>query len=211
MENNPPNDNTSFPKGILSAVFLDPEATAIKITSSTDGKQAQTDVCQVDPESPMFQDLMKLTTLETIEEDSIENTKLEIANWKRFDEWEKHEGEIEKWKKGEWKRTEAFVKKNKEEAEAFVNKHEEEWAKAKTSEQRAALAEPTIAQLDAHWSLKKLIKNVTEDFTKEDLFTLKLDVFATDVVTNSEDRVKRSAIRKANTPLEILVCYNAML
>ena len=172
MKKNIPNDNASFTRGILSAVFLDPEATAIKICSTgenlIDGlPEALTDVCQVDPESPMFQDLMKLTTLDAIEEDSIENTKIEIGNWQKFVAWEKGIAEIK--------------------------------------------PEPTIEQLDAHWSLKNLIKNVTEDFTKEDLFALKLDVFATDVVTNSEDREKRSAIRKAKTPLEILVCYNAML
>ena len=161
------NENKTFPRGILSALFLDPEATAIVITHYNEQEEPLTDVCQVDPESPMFQDLMKLTTLEAIEEDSIENTKIEIANWQKFDAWEKSITEIE--------------------------------------------SEPTIEQLDTHWSLKNLIKNVTVDFTKEDLFALKLDVFATDVVTNSEDRAKRSAIRKAKTPLEILVCYNDML
>jgi hypothetical protein len=161
------NENKTFPRGILSALFLDPEATAIVITHYNEQEEPLTDVCQVDPESPMFQDLMKLTTLEAIEEDSIENTKIEIANWQKFDAWEKSITEIE--------------------------------------------PEPTIEQLDTHWSLKNLIKNVTENFTKEDLFALKLDVFATDVVTNSEDRAKRSAIRKAKTPLEILVCYNDML
>ena len=161
------NENKPFPRGILSALFLDPEATAIVITHYNEQEEPLTDVCQVDPESPMFQDLMKLTTLEAIEEDSIENTKIEIANWQKFEAWEKSITEIE--------------------------------------------SEPTIEQLDTHWSLKNLIKNVTENFTKEDLFALKLDVFATDVVTNSEDRAKRSAIRKAKTPLEILVCYNAML
>jgi hypothetical protein len=166
-------DNTTFPRGILSAIFLDPEATAVKITSYNENNESITDVCQVDPDSPMFQDLMKLTTLEAIEEDSVENTKLEIDNWKLFNSWEKGVTE--------------------------------------SIEESTIATESTIEQLDVHWNLKNLLKNITEDFTKEDLFALKLDVFATEAVTKSDDRVKRSAIRKAKTPLEILVCYNDML
>jgi hypothetical protein len=87
------------------------------------------------------------------------------------------------------------------------------WEKGVTEsiEESTIATESTIEQLDVHWNLKNLLKNITEDFTKEDLFALKLDVFATEAVTKSDDRVKRSAIRKAKTPLEILVCYNDML
>jgi hypothetical protein len=168
------NENKTFPRGILSALFLDPEATAIVITHYNEQEEPLTDVCQVDPESPMYQDLIKLTTLEAIEEDTIENTKVEVAQWQKFEAWEK--------------------------------------GVADSLEPTISTAtESTIEQLDVKWNLKNLLKNITEDFTKEDLFALKLDVFATEAVTNSDDKVKRSAIRKATTPLEILVCYNDML
>lgn len=80
--------NENFPRGILEALFIDEDATAIKITSLGEDKKWKTDVCQVDPLSPMFNDLMKHTTLDDIEIDTIENTKLRVEEQNRFEAFE---------------------------------------------------------------------------------------------------------------------------
>lgn len=166
-------DNASFPRGIIEALFIDEAATAVRIAHYNQDlghpdRELIQDVVQVDPESPMFQDLMKLTTLEEIDEDTIEHTKNRINEWKQF--------------------------------EAFQNSLTEEPS-----------IEVPIEVDESDWRLDKLLDTVTTNFTKEDLFALKLQVFESDVVKNSKDRETRSLIRKAKTPLEVLVHYQQML
>ena len=166
-------DNASFPRGIIEALFIDEAATAIRISHynkdvGEEDRELIQDVVQVDPESPMYQDLMKLTTLEEIDEDTIEHTKNSINEWKKF--------------------------------EAF---------------QKSLTDEPSIEvpiKIDeTDWQLDKLLDTITTNFTKEDLFALKLQVFETEVVKESKDRDKRSFIRKAKTPLEVLSYYHQIL
>lgn len=159
-------DNASFPRGIIEAIFIDEEATSVRITFQNDEKETVQEVCTVDPSIPMFQDLMKLTTLEEIDEDTIEHTKNRVEEWKQF--------------------------------EAF-------------KENFHAAPQPIIQIDDADWNLDNLLDTITTNFTKEDLFTLKLKVFESETVKNSKDREMRSLIRKAITPLEVLVHYNTML
>ena len=166
-------DNASFPRGIIEALFIDEAATAVRIAHYNQDlghpdRELIQDVVQVDPESPMFQDLMKLTTLEEIDEDTIEHTKNSINEWKQF---------------------EAFQKSMTEEPSIEV----------------------PIEVDESDWRLDKLLDTVTTNFTKEDLFALKLQVFETEVVKNSKDRETRSLIRKAKTPLEVLSHYQQML
>ena len=78
-------NNESFPRGIIVAHFIDEEATAIRISSNNEDGEILQDVVQVDPQSPMYQDLMKLTTLEKIDEDTIEDTKQRIEEWKQYE------------------------------------------------------------------------------------------------------------------------------
>ena len=85
--------NETFPRGILEALFLDEDATAVKITSLGEDKKWKIDVCQVDFLSPMFIDLMKLTNLEDIEKDTIENTKLRVDEQTRFESFERSDEE----------------------------------------------------------------------------------------------------------------------
>jgi len=166
-------DNASFPRGIIEALFIDEAATAIRISHynkdvGEEDRELIQDVVQVDPESPMYQDLMKLTTLEEIDEDTIEHTKNRINEWQKF---------------------EAFQKSLTEEPSIEV----------------------PIKIDETDWQLDKLLDTVTTDFTKEDLFALKLQVFESDIVKNSKDREKRSSIRKAKTPLEVLSHYHDVL
>ena len=77
-------DNVSFPRGIIEAVFIDEEATGIRVTFQNDEGTTLQEVCTVDPSIPMFQNLMKLTTLEEIDEDTIEHTKNRIEEWKHL-------------------------------------------------------------------------------------------------------------------------------
>ena len=161
-------NNESFPRGIIVAHFIDEEATAIRISSNNEDGEILQDVVQVDPQSPMYQDLMKLTTLEKIDEDTIEDTKLRVEEWKHY--------------------------------EAF---------------RESLTGDPTPAPIlfvdDTAWGLDNLLDTVTTNFTKEDLFTLKLQIFESEVVKNSKDRETRSLIRKAKTPLEVLSHYHSML
>jgi hypothetical protein len=166
-------DNASFPRGIIEALFIDEAATAVRIAHYNQDlghpdRELIQDVVQVDPQSPMYQDLMKLTTLEEIDEDTIEHTKNSINEWKKF--------------------------------EAF---------------QKSLTDEPSIEvpiKIDeTDWQLDKLLDTITTNFTKEDLFALKLQVFETEVVKESKDRDKRSFIRKAKTPLEVLSYYHQIL
>lgn len=160
-------NNESFPRGIIVAHFIDEEATAIRISSNNEDGEILQDVVQVDPQSPMYQDLMKLTTLEKIDEDTIEDTKLRVEEWKHY--------------------------------EAF---------------RESLTGDPTPAPIlvdDTAWGLDNLLDTVTTNFTKEDLFTLKLQIFESEVVKNSKDRETRSLIRKAKTPLEVLSHYHTML
>jgi hypothetical protein len=160
-------DNASFPRGIIEAHFIDEEATAIRISSNNEDGEILQDVVQVDPQSPMYQDLMKLTTLEKIDEDTIEDTKQRIEEWKQY--------------------------------EAF-------------RESLTADPAPTPIIVDeSDWRLDTLLDTLTTNFTKEDLFALKLKVFETEIVTNSKDREIRSSIRKAKTPLDVLSHYHTML
>ena len=46
---------------------------------------------------------------------------------------------------------------------------------------------------------------------KEELFKLKLKMFEQDVVRNSKAKTKKTAIRKAETPIEVISAYNAFL
>lgn len=166
-------DNASFPRGIIEALFIDEAATAVRISHynkdvGEEGRELIQDVVQVDPESPMFQDLMKLTTLEEIDEDTIEHTKNRINEWQQF---------------------EAFQKSLSEEP----------------------TIQPPIEIDESDWRLDNILDTLTTDFTKEDLFALKLQVFESDVVKNSKDRETRSLIRKAKTPLDVLVHYQQML
>jgi hypothetical protein len=46
---------------------------------------------------------------------------------------------------------------------------------------------------------------------KEELFKLKLKMFEQDVVRDSKDKTKKSAIRKAETPVEAISAYNTFL
>ena len=46
---------------------------------------------------------------------------------------------------------------------------------------------------------------------KEDLFKLKLKIFERDEVKDSDDRATKAEIRKAKTPLEVLVAYKKIL
>ena len=46
---------------------------------------------------------------------------------------------------------------------------------------------------------------------KEDLFKLKLKMFEQDVVKNSKAKTKKTAIRKAETPVEAISAYNAFI
>ena len=159
--------NPSFPRGIIEAHFIDEEATAIRISSNNEFGEILQDVVQVDPQSPMYQDLMKLTTLEKIDEDTIEDTKQRVEEWKHY--------------------------------EAF---------------RESVIGSPTPVPIvvdESAWRLDNLLDTLTTNFTKEDLFALKLQVFETEVVTNSKDREKRSLIRKAENPLDALVHYHAML
>ena len=78
-------DNASFPRGIIEAIFIDEEATGIRITFQNDEGTTLQEVCTVDPSIPMYQDLMKLTNLEEIDEDTIEHTKNRIEEWKQFE------------------------------------------------------------------------------------------------------------------------------
>ena len=160
-------DNASFPRGIIEAIFIDEEATSVRITFQNDEKETVQEVCTVDPSIPMFQDLMKLTTLEEIDEDTIEHTKNRIEEWKQF--------------------------------EAFRDSLTGDPAPA-----------PIIVD-DTAWGLDNLLDTITTNFTKEDLFTLKLQIFESEVVKNSKDRETRSLIRKASTPLEVLSHYYTML
>ena len=159
-------DNASFPRGIIEAIFIDEEATGVRITFQNDEKETVQEVCTVDPSIPMFQDLMKLTTLEEIDEDTIEHTKNRIEEWKQF--------------------------------EAF-------------KENFNAPPQPVIQVDDADWNLDSLLDTITTNFTKEDLFTLKLKIFETEAVKNSKDRETRSLIRRAETPLDALVQYHTIL
>ena len=43
---------------------------------------------------------------------------------------------------------------------------------------------------------------------KEMLFTLKVEIFETQKVKQSTDKQKKSNLRSAQTPLELLVAYN---
>ena len=91
-------DNASFPRGIIEALFIDEAATAIRIAHynkdvGEEDRELIQDVVQVDPESPMFQDLMKLTNLEEIDEDTIEHTKNRIDEWKQFEAFQKSASE----------------------------------------------------------------------------------------------------------------------
>ena len=165
MKNNETSE--SFPRGIIVAHFIDEEATAIRVSSNNEDGEILQDVVQVDPQSPMYQDLMKLTTLEKIDEDTIEDTKQRIEEWKQF--------------------------------EAF---------------RESLTGDPEPAPIlvdDTAWGLDNLLDTVTTNFTKEDLFTLKLQIFESEVVKNSKDREMRSLIRKASTPLEALSHYYKML
>ena len=159
-------DNASFPRGIIEAIFIDEEATGIRITFQNDEGTTLQEVCTVDPSIPMYQDLMKLTNLEEIDEDTIEHTKNRIEEWKQF--------------------------------EAF-------------KENFNAPPQPVIQIDDAVWNLDSLLDTITTNFTKEDLFTLKLKIFETEAVKNSKDRETRSLIRRAETPLDALVHYHKML
>ena len=165
MKNNETSE--SFPRGIIEAHFIDEEATAIRVSSNNEDGEILQDVVQVDPQSPMYQDLMKLTTLEKIDEDTIEDTKQRVEEWKQF--------------------------------EAF---------------RESLTGDPEPAPIlvdDTAWGLDNLLDTVTTNFTKEDLFTLKLQIFESEVVKNSKDREMRSLIRKASTPLEALSHYYKML
>ncbi len=165
MKNNETSE--SFPRGIIEAHFIDEEATAIRVSSNNEDGEILQDVVQVDPQSPMYQDLMKLTTLEKIDEDTIEDTKLRVEEWKHY--------------------------------EAF---------------RESLTGDPTPAPIlvdDTAWGLDNLLDTVTTNFTKEDLFTLKLQIFESELVKNSKDRDLRSLIRKASTPLEVLSHYYKML
>ena len=168
-------DNASFPRGIIEALFIDEAATAVRISHynkdvGEEDRELIQDVVQVDPQSPMYQDLMKLTTLEEIDEDTIEHTKNRIDEWKQF---------------------EAFQKSLTEEPSIEV--------------------EVPIKIDESDWKLDNLLDTVTTNFTKEDLFALKLQVFETEVVKNSKDRETRSLIRKAKTPLKVVSHYQQML
>jgi hypothetical protein len=162
--------NTSFPRGIIAAHFIDEMATAIRISSNNEDGEIAQDVVQVDPQSPMYQDLMKLTTLEKIDEDTIEDTKQRVEEWKQY--------------------------------EAF---------------RRSMAGDPTPEPIivdDTAWRLDNLLDTLTTKFTKEDLFTLKLQIFESKLLKDRnkiEDKEKRSLIRKAETPLDTLVHYHAML
>ena len=46
---------------------------------------------------------------------------------------------------------------------------------------------------------------------KEQLFKLKLKVFEQDVVTKSKSKTKKTALRKAETPLQVLSAYQSFL
>ena len=46
---------------------------------------------------------------------------------------------------------------------------------------------------------------------KKDLFKLKLKIFERDEVKDSDDKNKKAEIRKAKTPLEVLVAYKKIL
>ena len=46
---------------------------------------------------------------------------------------------------------------------------------------------------------------------KEELFKLKLKMFEQDVVKNSKAKTKKTAIRKAETPVEAISAYNAFI
>jgi len=43
---------------------------------------------------------------------------------------------------------------------------------------------------------------------KEILFTIKVEIFETEKVKGSKDKEKKSALRTAKTPLELLIAYN---
>ena len=159
-------DNVSFPRGIIEAVFIDEEATGIRITFQNDEGTTLQEVCTVDASIPMFQDLMKLTTLEEIDEDTIEHTKNRVEEWKQF--------------------------------EAF-------------KENSIAPPQPLIQIDDSAWNLDSLLDTITINFTKEDLFTLKLKIFENEAVRISKDRETRSLIRRAETPLDALVHYHKIL
>ena len=46
---------------------------------------------------------------------------------------------------------------------------------------------------------------------KEELFKLKLKMFEQDVVKNSKAKTKKTAIRKAETPLEVISAYHTFI
>jgi hypothetical protein len=90
----------------------------------------------------------------------------------------------------------------------------DEWQKFEAF-RKSLTEEPTIQppiKIDeSDWRLDNILDTLTTNFTKEDLFALKLQVFESDVVKNSKDRETRSLIRKAKTPLEVLGHYQLML
>ena len=68
----------------------------------------------------------------------------------------------------------------------------------------------------AHHSYEHLLTNLSEfdpdnEQHKEQLFKLKLKVFEQSVVTKSKAKTKKTAVRKAETPLQVLSAYQSFL
>ena len=59
-----------------------------------------------------------------------------------------------------------------------------------------------------HLEMLKFIFNYKGEEDNEDLFAFKLASFELDVVKNCSDRTKKAAIRKAQTPLEVVVAIS---
>ena len=76
--------------------------------------------------------------------------------------------------------------------------------------------EVVSTQQPAHHSYEHLLTNLSEfdpdnEQHKEQLFKLKLKVFEQGVVTKSKAKTKKTAVRKAETPLQVLSAYQSFL
>ena len=180
---------------IVEAYYSNPELDTVAIMWS-DGEKNREYYVVVDEEDDQFNALLKEWSYESLDECT--RNKNEAGRQEFRDAFQRYAIEQGLYTYGNPDRPKKKEKEEKEEIKALQKK------KKKLEEK---LEEVTV--LNILLNVEDLIFNFDPENNqqKEELFKLKLKIFERDVVRNSEAKTKKTALRKAKSPLEVISIY----
>lgn len=193
-----------------SARFIDNDRQTIEVLLKVEGQDGFTPVnVPVDPKDASFKELTKDIKLEDIHTNTDTQLLLERKELaKLFFRLGQKEGYIPE---------DLNTKQKREVTREYANMVELIGEDARVT--GGAATEEIEAPVAVVQSIEEKIQDVidyilapeTAEFEKENLFKLKLHVFENDAVKNCKDRKLKAAVRKGNTPKDVLLASTKIL